>query len=75
MAARPPVAAAAVRRWRRRGGGGGAAAAMQDCAVCLEAPQPGEVVSSLGCLHAFHKDCIDKWLQRSTTCPVYKHAV
>ena len=57
------------------GGGGAAAAAVQDCAVCLEAPQPGEVVRTLGCPHAFHQDCIDKWLQRSTTCPVSKHAV
>ena len=74
-AAGAAAAGGGVRAGRGGGGGGAAAAAVQDCAVCLEAPQPGEVVRTLGCLHAFHKDCIDKWLQRSTTCPVCKHAV
>mmetsp|Transcript_40770 Transcript_40770/g.118959 ORF Transcript_40770/g.118959 Transcript_40770/m.118959 type:complete len:182 (+) Transcript_40770:85-630(+) len=33
-----------------------------ECAVCLEAFQPGEVLRLLPCFHSFHQPCIDAWL-------------
>eukprot|EP00747_Dinoflagellata_sp_TGD_P166406 gnl/TRDRNA2_/TRDRNA2_189143_c0_seq1.p1 gnl/TRDRNA2_/TRDRNA2_189143_c0~~gnl/TRDRNA2_/TRDRNA2_189143_c0_seq1.p1 ORF type:complete len:290 (-),score=29.46 gnl/TRDRNA2_/TRDRNA2_189143_c0_seq1:2-871(-) len=45
------------------------------CTVCVEAFQPGEVLRVLPCLHRYHTECIDRWLRRSSLCPVCKHDV
>jgi len=45
-------------------------AEMQTCAICLEAYQPGEVLTALRCNHYFHVACLARWLQRSTQCPL-----
>jgi hypothetical protein len=45
------------------------------CAICLDSYQPGQVVAwSSGCSHAFHQDCISKYLAKTmiggeTPCP------
>nr|CAB3468127.1 unnamed protein product [Digitaria exilis] len=49
--------------------GGGEEAAT--CSVCLGAFQTGETVRLLPvCLHLYHVECIDPWLDAHTTCPI-----
>ncbi|KAJ3680014.1 hypothetical protein LUZ60_016292 [Juncus effusus] len=47
----------------------------EPCTVCLEKPEIGETIRHLPCLHKFHKDCIDMWLQRKKECPVCKFSI
>ncbi|KAF8723716.1 hypothetical protein HU200_021681 [Digitaria exilis] len=48
-----------------------AAAVGGDCAVCLEAFEPGDRCRRLPrCEHSFHAECVDSWLRKSSACPV-----
>lgn len=42
----------------------------QICAICLEAYQPGVLLTALSCQHFFHVACLARWFQRSTQCPL-----
>ncbi|RLN15527.1 hypothetical protein C2845_PM02G13760 [Panicum miliaceum] len=56
-------------RWRRRDGHDRAAGYY--CCVCISACRDGEEIRSLPCGHAFHRDCVDRWLARCRrTCPL-----
>uniref|UniRef100_A0A3P9I9K0 Ring finger protein 150a n=1 Tax=Oryzias latipes TaxID=8090 RepID=A0A3P9I9K0_ORYLA len=44
----------------------------ENCAVCIECYKPNDVVTILPCRHAFHKHCVDPWLQDHRTCPMCK---
>ncbi|XP_037462330.1 RING-H2 finger protein ATL46-like [Triticum urartu] len=49
--------------------GGGEEAAT--CSVCLGVFQPGEAVRLLpACMHLYHVECIDPWLDAHSTCPL-----
>ena len=45
---------------------------LKRCPVCLEEFEDQAEVKFLKCLHRFHKDCINQWLNNSTVCPVCK---
>ncbi|PAN05178.1 hypothetical protein PAHAL_1G119900 [Panicum hallii] len=56
-----------------QGGDGGdlESGAAEQCPVCLEDVQAGEMVRRLpACKHLFHVGCIDMWLHSHRTCPV-----
>lgn len=42
----------------------------RECAICLEELAAGCEALSMPCLHAFHGDCIEKWLRTSHYCPL-----
>ncbi|KAK3130577.1 hypothetical protein QOZ80_6BG0495310 [Eleusine coracana subsp. coracana] len=54
------------------GGGGGE----ETCSVCLGAFQAGETVRLLPvCLHLYHVECIDPWLDVHSTCPICRSGI
>ncbi|CAN6372600.1 unnamed protein product [Urochloa humidicola] len=57
--------------------GGGDENPASTCAVCLEAARAGERWRAMpACRHAFHADCVDRWLAtRSAACPLCRTAV
>lgn len=44
-----------------------------ECAICLSEYEEGDKVKEMPCKHAFHVDCIGKWLGISNFCPVCKY--
>ena len=46
-----------------------------DCSVCQDRFQDKEKASCLPCLHLFHKDCIEPWLQLHNACPVCRKPI
>jgi hypothetical protein len=45
-------------------------AEQQHCSICLEAYQEGELLTALHCSHFFHIECLARWMQRATICPL-----
>ncbi|KQJ81968.1 E3 ubiquitin-protein ligase MPSR1 [Brachypodium distachyon] len=42
-----------------------------ECCVCLSRIRAGEATRRLPCRHAFHRDCVDRWLALcKRTCPL-----
>ena len=43
----------------------------EKCSICMEEYKSGDKLRELPCLHAFHSDCIEKWLiESSVKCPL-----
>ena len=43
----------------------------EQCTICMENYELNQKMTTLKCSHAFHKDCIEKWLlQSSVNCPL-----
>ncbi|CAK9135637.1 unnamed protein product [Ilex paraguariensis] len=66
------VSASAEKKQETANGGTKASEDELTCSVCLEQVIVGELIRSLPCLHQFHANCIDPWLQQQGTCPVCK---
>lgn len=47
----------------------------QQCAICLEMFQEGEMLTLLRCEHCFHVDCVASWMQRAIHCPLCRTCV
>jgi hypothetical protein len=45
--------------------------AAEDCTICLCGFAEGELIKRLPCGHDYHAACIDMWLQKSATCPLW----
>jgi hypothetical protein len=45
-----------------------------ECAICLDDDLKLEW-RLLPCGHAFHKDCVERWLTESDTCPICRERV
>jgi hypothetical protein len=43
-----------------------------NCLICLEPKEVNQEVRLLPCFHDFHRECIDKWLSESCSCPIDK---
>jgi len=44
----------------------------KSCPICLEEFEDGNEVRFLWCIHRFHKNCVDQWLDKHTSCPICK---
>ncbi|CAF3880932.1 unnamed protein product, partial [Rotaria sp. Silwood1] len=40
------------------------------CGVCWDEFELNQTLRRLTCLHLYHKQCIDPWLQRNNQCPI-----
>ena len=43
------------------------------CPICFENYEDGNEIRYLWCLHRFHKNCVDHWLENHTNCPICKN--
>ena len=41
-----------------------------NCSICLENLSKNDEITTLGCNHIFHKNCIDNWFINHSTCPL-----
>ena len=50
-----------------------------ECIICLDTIKAGDTLRNLRCMHKFHKECIDDWLQRqkidTLVCPVCETSI
>jgi len=45
------------------------------CRICLEPYSDGEELRFLPCFHRYHKECVDRWFQMSSKCPICKTSI
>eukprot|EP00761_Pharyngomonas_kirbyi_P013193 gb/GECH01013220.1/.p1 GENE.gb/GECH01013220.1/~~gb/GECH01013220.1/.p1 ORF type:complete len:310 (+),score=60.79 gb/GECH01013220.1/:1-930(+) len=47
----------------------------QQCSICLDQYDEGDIVITLPCLHQYHRDCVVHWLEMKAICPICKSNV
>ena len=45
----------------------------RSCSICLAEYEVGDCIRTMECMHEYHRDCIDHWLETRTACPVCKY--
>jgi hypothetical protein len=45
------------------------------CTICLAAFSDGDELSTLECVHSFHRDCLAPWLRDTASCPLCRTVV
>ena len=40
-----------------------------ECSICCVEYKDGDQIKILQCLHTHHKDCVDRWFTKKSTCP------
>eukprot|EP00439_Symbiodinium_sp_Y106_P036939 s2003_g4.t1 len=45
------------------------------CCICLGEFEEQELLRELPCDHCFHHSCLEKWLQKSTSCPLCRSSL
>jgi len=45
------------------------------CVICQSEFEANEEIKFIPCLHFFHKECIDEWMNRSCVCPICKSKI
>lgn len=41
-----------------------------ECIICFNKFNPKDIVKLLYCKHLFHKECLDTWFKKKTSCPI-----
>lgn len=44
----------------------------EQCPICQNEMELGEIVIELRCRHVYHEECISFWLRDENTCPICK---
>lgn len=47
----------------------------EECSICLRAMRYDDNVVVLTCNHAFHNDCLTKWISHNSACPMCRRSV
>lgn len=42
----------------------------EECQICRDKFEVGDVMRTLPCIHSYHKECVDRWLRINRSCPV-----
>lgn len=45
----------------------------EKCAICMEEMDINQ--TRLACSHGYHQECIARWLEQKSTCPICRHEV
>ena len=45
-----------------------------ECSICYETTKDSEIIK-LKCDHFFHKECIEKWVEKAGTCPLCRYNI
>jgi Ring finger domain len=47
----------------------------QECPICFEKLQPGQIMVKTDCLHLYHASCLANWFLVNLTCPTCRHRI
>jgi Ring finger domain len=45
------------------------------CIICLEKYEVGDEITTLPCIHVFHRVCVNRWLKSNRSCPECRTSV